>query len=426
MKYSKRGGMLRGIGLGIVLCLLGLGILVYVSRDILLEVIRESRTTTAPSTTSQPSSPEAIPGSEQLPENTPLPDGSIPNVQQGPSGSITTGPVDSNVAIPNIDSAVFGKSGKGHLTPVPQQFTSKSEYVHKSVYAPLMALIQAARNDNINLRLVSAYRSYDHQKQIWERKWGDSPATQTSKAFSILSYSSFPGTSRHHWGTDVDFNSVSSDYWTGAEGRRVHQWLLSNGPLFGFCQVYAPGRNRGYSDEPWHWSHIPTAQAYYNQISQPAVLNTVLSQPVKGAEAVRQMPGEIMGYITGISGCSPSSANTRTQYQASAVYDDPIPQRRDRPSQLHKLGPGLYPDQQVIQSAKPAPTTRQNLNADADFNPVYSDDVPAQEFNRNPKPPLSDADPAIGRQALNSDPSSKRGIYVQPQEGGSIMITNSH
>jgi LAS superfamily LD-carboxypeptidase LdcB len=64
-----------------------------------------------------------------------------------------------------------------------------------------------ARKAGIELEIVSAYRSYERQQRIWNRKYtsnakqGLSPEKNIQK---IIEYSTLPGTSRHHWGTDVD------------------------------------------------------------------------------------------------------------------------------------------------------------------------------------------------------------------------------
>lgn len=191
----------------------------------------------------------------------------------------------------------------GHLlVALPKQYTNKVELVHQEVYQPLLSLIEAAAQDGIELKVVSAYRSYDRQKQIWERKWGDSPDGDTQKAVEILKWSSFPGTSRHHWGTDIDFNSVEPNYWKTAEGSKVHQWLYNHAASFGFCQTYDHGRTSGYNEEPWHWSHIPTADRYYQQIIRPDVLQVAIDQDVRGAQAVEA--ALLMEYITSVNHCT--------------------------------------------------------------------------------------------------------------------------
>ena len=65
----------------------------------------------------------------------------------------------------------------------------------------------AAWEDGIVISPVSSFRSYSRQKAIFESKFkrfqteGLSPTESVKK---IIEYSTIPGTSRHHWGTDID------------------------------------------------------------------------------------------------------------------------------------------------------------------------------------------------------------------------------
>lgn len=136
-------------------------------------------------------------------------------------------------------SQVHGAANEAELVSLPSNYTTKNEQIHKDVYDPLMAMIAAAEKDGVSLSVVSAYRSYKRQKQIWENKWGGASDDDPKKALSILKWSSFPGISRHHWGTEVDLNSVTLSYWQSAKGMATHQWLVNNAPSFGFVRYMA-------------------------------------------------------------------------------------------------------------------------------------------------------------------------------------------
>ena len=144
----------------------------------------------------------------------------------------------------------------------------------------------SALRDGITLTIVSATRNFDRQKQIWDRKWNtynrdtacrvrneqnDSSKTteDIEKVRSIMRYSSMPGTSRHHWGTDLDFISVEPDYWTHGEGLRIYNWLCANAHKFGFFQPYTADPTRtGYAEERWHWSYAPLSKPYLEAYRQ--------------------------------------------------------------------------------------------------------------------------------------------------------------
>lgn len=131
-----------------------------------------------------------------------------------------------------------------------------------------------AQLDGVELIVVSGFRSFNRQKLIWENKWHGKVLTNglnlalsqlspLEKAKAILKYSAMPGTSRHHWGTDIDLNSVEPEYFESGEGEDVLSWLLLHANKFGFAMPYTSKltTNRsGYESEPWHWSFLPLAR----------------------------------------------------------------------------------------------------------------------------------------------------------------------
>ena len=94
--------------------------------------------------------------------------------------------------------------GKGNPDIVGDSYTSK---MHKEAKKAFLKMKEAASKEAIQIEVVSAYRSFERQKQIFEGKYnrftqqGLSPIQAIEK---IIEYSTIPGTSRHHWGTDID------------------------------------------------------------------------------------------------------------------------------------------------------------------------------------------------------------------------------
>lgn len=150
---------------------------------------------------------------------------------------------------------------------VPTQMSSKEIYVQRETLEAFQRMHEAAKKDSIVLKIVSGTRSFNEQKSIWENKWKKAIVTQKTPkaaALKILEYSSMPSTSRHHWGTDIDINSVDGAYFRKGKGLKEYQWLVANAPNFGFYQTYTSkekGRT-GYSMEEWHWSYMPLSKNY--------------------------------------------------------------------------------------------------------------------------------------------------------------------
>ena len=158
---------------------------------------------------------------------------------------------------------------------IPMKYCSKEGmYLRKETIAAFVKMYDAAKKEGVNLKIISATRNFNEQKSIWEAKWNGTRLVngnnlaQTIKdpverAKIILRYSSMPGTSRHHWGTDMDLNSLENAYFTTAEGKKTYEWLKKYAAHYGFCQPYS-GKNEtrpnGYEEEKWHWSYYPISK----------------------------------------------------------------------------------------------------------------------------------------------------------------------
>lgn len=179
------------------------------------------------------------------------------------------------------------------------------------VVQAFVRMAEAAKKEGIILKVFSATRTFDRQKQIWEDKWfgrltvegrnlHQEKVSPLERARLIMRYSAMPGTSRHHWGTDVDINAVEDSYFQSGQGLQEYNWLLRNARRFGFCQVYSArstGRTTGYEEEKWHWSYMPYAariRKYYNQF-----VNYSHLQGFAGAETAAELR-VIEHYVNGI------------------------------------------------------------------------------------------------------------------------------
>lgn len=218
--------------------------------------------------------------------------------------------IDTNYLLGKFDPSthpLFSKAGS-HLTAMP------AAYLRKETIRAFDLMCQAAKTNGINLTIVSATRNFQVQKDIWEAKWtgkrkveGKDLSTMTDtleRARTILRYSSMPGTSRHHWGTDIDINSVEPAYFETPAGKKIYQWLTRNGGTYGFCQTYTRKnheRKTGYEEEAWHWSYTPLSApilARYNKL-----ITYELISGFKGAGTVKDL-WVIRDYVNGIHpGC---------------------------------------------------------------------------------------------------------------------------
>ena len=94
-------------------------------------------------------------------------------------------------------------TGKGNPPMV-----GKSYKLRKEVAENLEKMIHKAKKEGFSPQIISSYRSYSHQKRIWDNKYikftREEKLSPEKAIEKIIEYSTIPGTSRHHWGTDFD------------------------------------------------------------------------------------------------------------------------------------------------------------------------------------------------------------------------------
>lgn len=190
------------------------------------------------------------------------------------------------------------------FTKIPSEFTSKSGvFLRTEVLEAFKEMYFAAKECGVNLTIISAARNFDYQKGIWERKWKDGKYISymgADRARAIMRYSSMPGTSRHHWGTDIDINDLNDTYFTTkAEGIKVYEWLTTHASSYGFYQTYSSkdtGRT-GYEEEKWHWSYMPIAENLLSQYNEQVTYLDIKN--FNGAESAEPLQA-IDLYVNGI------------------------------------------------------------------------------------------------------------------------------
>lgn len=183
------------------------------------------------------------------------------------------------------------------LVVVPSKYCiMRKEYIHHDALEPFIKMYEAAEKDGVRLGIISAFRSFDTQKWLWNQRYYNS-ANPIAVAKIVLSYLAMPGTSRHHWGTEVDIMNTKLYYYETAEGKTSYQWLIDNAANFGFYQVYCTGREFGYNEEKWHWSYMPVAKEYLIQYGDKISYQDIIG--FNGCETAEELK-VIESYVFGI------------------------------------------------------------------------------------------------------------------------------
>ena len=185
--------------------------------------------------------------------------------------------------------------GKGNPDLTGDTYTSK---MNKEARIAFEKMKTAALKDGINIEVVSAYRSFQKQKNIFENKYkrfineGLNPIQSVEK---IIEYSTIPGTSRHHWGTDIDIidanypkpKSVLEEENFYGNGPYCHlkNWMDRHSESYGFYEVYTKNPNRkGVKYEPWHFSYAPVSKPMLKEYQKLDIKRILKEEKILGHE----------------------------------------------------------------------------------------------------------------------------------------------
>ncbi|HET6907035.1 MAG TPA: M15 family metallopeptidase [Rhodanobacteraceae bacterium] len=118
--------------------------------------------------------------------------------------------------------------------------------------AALKRMIAAAARDDVQLQMVSGFRTVAYQHRLVRGK--------LKRGMSIdaaLRINAAPGFSEHHSGCAVDLTAPGA---APADRRfaetRAYEWLQEHAGDFGFHLSYPPDNPRGIEFEPWHWRYV--------------------------------------------------------------------------------------------------------------------------------------------------------------------------
>ncbi|HNX38348.1 MAG TPA: M15 family metallopeptidase [Candidatus Cloacimonadota bacterium] len=171
---------------------------------------------------------------------------------------------------------LLGKTSKEFIQVTDSRYAKLNLSLRPETYKAFKMMYDAADSAGVSLKLLSGTRSWEKQRSIWENELtnlkysASKPKAEKIKLIKdALEYISLPGSSRHHWGTEIDIFSLNVSDWNKGDGKKAGDWLEKNAAKYGFYQAYTDptidGR-KGFSYEPWHWSYKPLSQKMYQDL----------------------------------------------------------------------------------------------------------------------------------------------------------------
>lgn len=126
---------------------------------------------------------------------------------------------------------------------------TRTAQIHADVLPHLQKMIDDANATGLDLKILSAYRSFGEQASL------KSTYTVTYGS-GANKFSADQGYSEHQLATTIDFNTTKrSSVLSGFDKTPEYTWLTENAYKYGFTISY-PKENKYYIYEPWHWRYV--------------------------------------------------------------------------------------------------------------------------------------------------------------------------
>ncbi|MBU2103899.1 D-alanyl-D-alanine carboxypeptidase family protein [Patescibacteria group bacterium] len=138
------------------------------------------------------------------------------------------------------------------LSPISEEYLYQKDRIltlHKSVEPYLENMLSAAKKDDIDLLVISAYRSFGTQTALKN-------SYKVTYGSGANAFSADQGYSEHQLGTTVDLTTAQvGATFSGFDTTDAYDWLTENAWRYGFVLSYPKG-NTYYQYEPWHWRFV--------------------------------------------------------------------------------------------------------------------------------------------------------------------------
>lgn len=140
---------------------------------------------------------------------------------------------------------------QNNLVNMDRRYTvgdGKQYLLESTAYESFVRMADAARSAGVSIRAVSAYRTEDYQRRLYNKK------IRTLGENNADNYSARAGFSEHQTGLAVDINSTRNSF----EHTNVFKWLQEHAHEYGYILRYPKGQKwiTGYEYEPWHYRYV--------------------------------------------------------------------------------------------------------------------------------------------------------------------------
>jgi D-alanyl-D-alanine carboxypeptidase len=169
-------------------------------------------------------------------------------------------PVAGLAARPGLDGRLLGHFPYGQAPASALVEIAPGQRLQRDAARELLAMLEAARRDGVNLVVLSAFRSIEQQQSLFF----DVKSERNQSALERARVSAPPGFSEHSSGYAVDLGdarAAATNLSPSFDTTAAFQWLQANAHRYHFTLSFPRNNPQGVSYEPWHWRFEGTAEA---------------------------------------------------------------------------------------------------------------------------------------------------------------------
>ncbi len=174
----------------------------------------------------------------------------IPETGKSPEGT-DLDPKFSRLLLVNAQNPLPEDYAYGeNLTTIPAEYhNGELDEINAEVWPYMKAMLEAAWDDGVDLKVWSPYRSYETQNMLFTNQVNRVGSEE--KAATVVAR---PGTSEHNTGLCADFNMASDRF----EETPMFTWMQENAADYGFILRYPESMigQTGVIYESWHWRFV--------------------------------------------------------------------------------------------------------------------------------------------------------------------------
>lgn len=137
------------------------------------------------------------------------------------------------------------------LEEINHKYAKEEKLLRKTAKEHFEKLAEVASQYGYYIKIVSAYRSYNYQDNLYHYYVKDKGSIYADNC------SARPGHSEHQTGLSFDVEGSNHDYNLFEESKEF-KWMSKNAHKFGFIMRYPKGKEHitGFKYEPWHYRYV--------------------------------------------------------------------------------------------------------------------------------------------------------------------------